>query len=212
LVKLQEGGLYEKVIVKSLVNAEATKDNVLDGLEWLQKQTTSKDVALIFFAGHGVTEGGQYYLLPVNADWEAMKRTALTKADFLSTVEAVPGKVVVFLDACHSGKLSARGGKTRSLDINSIVNELSSAENGAVVFSSCVSRQESMEDAKWSNGAFTEALLEGIKGKADAQNKGVITVKMLDYYVCERVKVLTQGKQAPCSENPLADFPLFIVK
>ena len=32
----------------------STRDEVLDGLEWIHKETTSKDVAMVFLAGHGV--------------------------------------------------------------------------------------------------------------------------------------------------------------
>ncbi|MEN8215899.1 MAG: hypothetical protein ABFS56_05895 [Pseudomonadota bacterium] len=42
-------------------------------------------------------------------------------------------------------------------DTMSFANDLSSAENGVVVFTSSTGTQESMEDHRWQNGAFTEA-------------------------------------------------------
>lgn len=51
---LQEGGLYRQVDVRLLTDQQAIKDNIRDGLEWVQRQTTGRDVAMVFFAGHGV--------------------------------------------------------------------------------------------------------------------------------------------------------------
>jgi hypothetical protein len=48
-----------------------------------------------------------------------------------------------------------------------VANDLSSAENGVVVFASSTGMQLSLERADWGNGAFTKALLEGLEGEAD---------------------------------------------
>lgn len=75
-----------------------------------------------------------------------------------------------------------------------MVNELASAENGAVVFASSTGRQYSLEDPAWGNGAFTKALVEGVNGMSDYGGKGRITVNILDLYLSERVKESAKGK------------------
>jgi len=50
-----------------------------------------------------------------------------------------------------------------NLDISSVINELASAENGAVVFSSATGRQYALESLEWGNGAFTKGLVEGLR-------------------------------------------------
>jgi hypothetical protein len=56
LAKAQEGGLYEKVITHppkgSLRDDEATRDAVLDELDWIRREVTNKDVAMVLLAGH----------------------------------------------------------------------------------------------------------------------------------------------------------------
>jgi hypothetical protein len=43
-----------------------------DGLEWIQLQVTQKDVAVLFFAGHGINDpNGMFYFLPADADLSA---------------------------------------------------------------------------------------------------------------------------------------------
>jgi uncharacterized caspase-like protein len=67
---------------------------------------------------------------------------------------------------------------------------------------------------EWGNGAFTKALVEGIRGKADFKSTGRITVNMLDLYVSERVKELTQGQQTPTTAKPpnVSDFPVALLR
>jgi WD40 repeat protein len=211
----QKGRMYSGVEVRSFTDGQATKGNILDGLEWLQRQVTQKDVAVLFFAGHGINDpSGVFYFLPVDADVERLKRTAISQADITSTVAAIAGKVLVFMDACHSGNLMGKM-KRRGLVVTSaIVNEMASPETGAVVFSSSAGRQYSQENPEWGNGAFTKGLVEGIRGKADFRGTGRITVNMLDLYISERVKELTKGEQTPTTVKPpnIPDFPVAVLR
>jgi len=209
-MQTQKGKLYEDVVVKLLTDDKATKDETLDGLEWLQKETTHKDVAMLFIAGHGINDpAGIYYFLPQNADLEKLKRTAIAFSDIKNTVSSIAGKVVMFVDTCHAGRVM---GKRAVTDITGVINELTSAENGVVVFSSSTGRQYSLEDPNWGNGAFTKAVIEGIAGKADLLGKGKITVNMLDAFIAERVKEITNGKQTPVTTKPntVPDFPIAV--
>jgi len=62
--------------------------------------------------------------------------------------------------------------------------------------------------------AFTRAVVEGLSGRADLKKSGRVTVDMLEFYVSDRVKELTQGKQTPTTAKPstMPDFPLAIVR
>ena len=210
-MQAQKGGLYKDVIVKTLTDAGATKNDILDGLDWIQKECTARDMAMIFIAGHGINDNvGTFYYLPHEADIDHLRRTSLMFIELKHTTSSVAGKVVLFVDACHSGNIM--GGR-RAPDVNSLVNELSDVESGAVVFTSSTGKQYSLENASWGNGAFTKALIEGMKGKADLFNKGKITVKSLDAYIAERVKELTKGQQSPTVVIPesMSDFPIGVV-
>lgn len=205
----QKGSLYRDVVTKILTDAEATKDNILDALEWIQKETTSKDVAMIFLAGHGVNDSaGIYYYLPVGVDTEKLKRSGVPFTDIKNTITAIAGKALFFVDTCHSGNVM--GNRRAVADISGVVNELASAENGVVVFASSTGNQFSLEDPRWGNGAFTKALIEGLNGKADYSGKGKITINMLDLYISERVKELTKGQQTPTTTKPstIPDYPI----
>ncbi len=205
----QKNGLYRDVVVKVLTDRQATRDDIMDGLDWLQKETTSRDIAIVFIAGHGVNDStGVFYYLPHNTDPEKLKRTGIANTDIKNTLTSLPGKAILFMDTCHSGNVM--GGRRALSDINSVVNELSSAENGVVVFASSTGRQYSLEDDAWGNGAFTKALVAGLDGGADVMKNGRITINGLDLYLSEEVKRLTGGKQTPTTTKPqtVPDFPL----
>ena len=209
----QKGRLYRDVQVKLITEAEATRDNVVDGLEWLQKEVTQHDVGMLFIAGHGFNDPTLgYTFLPWNADPDRLKRTGVTMTDITTTLRSLVGKGVAFLDTCHSGNVFGPTRRAAVHDISGVINELASAENGVVVFSSSTGRQFSYEDASWGNGAFTKALIEGLDGKAAYKGDGRITHDMLGLYVSERVKELTRGKQAPVKQAPggVNDFPLAV--
>lgn len=213
-LQVQKGLLYRDVEVRLLADAGATKDAILDGLEWLQRQTTSKDVSMAFFAGHGENDPtGVYHYLPVNFDSARFKATALPYTDIKNAVAAIAGKALFFVDTCHSGNVLGDVKRRGSKDMTPVINELASAENGVVVFAASTGRQYSAESSAWGNGAFTKALVEGLMGKADYHNKGRITVNMLDLYLSERVKELTKGQQTPTTAKPqtVPDFPIAVV-
>jgi WD40 repeat protein len=210
--KAQEG-LYRKVVVKLLVDEGAKRDDVLDGLEWIRREMTSRDVGMVFLAGHGVNDSdGVYYYLPQDVQTDKLKRTGVIFTEIKNTLSALPGKVLFFVDTCHSGNVLGTGRRAIRNDITAVVNELSSAENGVIVFAASTGRQEAQESPEWGNGAFTKAVLEGVGGLADRGRTGRVTHKMLDLHISERVKELTKGSQSPVTIVPqgVPDFPLVV--
>lgn len=211
--KTQEGGLYRKVSIRLLTDNGAKRDDVLDGLEWIRRELTARDVAMVFIAGHGVNDSdGTYYFLPQDVNVKALKRTGVIFTEIRNTLVSLPGKAMFFIDTCHAGNVLGTGSRSLRADTTAVVNELSSADNGVIVFAAATGRQYAQESSAWGNGAFTKAILEGLRGKADYSQSGRVTHKMLDLYVSERVKALTEGAQSPVTivPNGVPDFPLVL--
>jgi len=218
-LKAQSGRLYGSVETRVLTDHDASRGAILDGLDWLSAEVTSRDVGVIFLAGHGVSDTDGYWYLPADAKVDRIHRTAVSEDDVRRTLGKLPSKVILFLDTCHAGKLLADAGTTaRGLaradaDITAIVNDLASAENGVVAFASSTGREVSLERNEWGNGAFTKALVEGLGGKADLLHNGSITLSELDAYVVNRVKELTGGQQHAVMSRPatVSDYPIAVV-
>jgi Caspase domain len=206
--------LYETVITYP-PRRRWTHDAVLDGLAWIRKEPTNRDVAMVFISGHGlVTSDQTYRFLPCDYDPSREERTAVRSLEFQDFFKKIGGKVVVFLDTCHAGDILGRRGKAGMPVRNeAFAEELATAGEGVVVFASSTGDQRSLEDEKWGNGAFTKALVEGLGGKADLMKVGVVRVSALEEYVSERVKELTEGKQKPMVAKPemIENFPIVAV-
>ena len=205
----QEGRLYERVVTRVLVNAEATRGNVLDGLDWVLRQSTQRDVSVIFVAGHGLRdEQRNYYFLPHDGAPESLRRTAVKWSDFQDVLASLPSKTIFLVDTCHSGSVS---GKRRGVtDMGDALRELVNAESGVIIMTASTGKEESQERPDWGHGAFTLALVDGLGGKADVNGDRVVDVRELDLYVTHRVKALTNGTQHPMTELPktMPNFPL----
>ena len=181
---------------------------MLENLQWLSANVGPRDVGVMFFAGHGLNANDQqYYFLPHDADHERLAQTAVSDEELRKALARMRGKALLFVDTCFGGSALSRAG---SSEIARMANNLSSAENGVVVFASSSGRQLSEEHDDWGNGAFTKAVLAGLEGKADLTGSGRVTFKGLDFYVSEEVRKLTQGRQTPVTISPtgVPDFAL----
>jgi WD40 repeat protein len=218
----QKGGLYADVEAKVVddpgrPDADPTRSNVEEGLYWLQHTATNRDLSVVFLSGHGFLDPKQkFWFLTREADIDRLRTTAISNDDLLDLIDSIPGKKILFVDACHSGAAMVVGYKATpsetTPDMNKVVNDFSTAGSGVVVFAASTGTELAKEDEKWDrHGAFAKALIEAIgEGKAAIEARKPITTDLLDYYVVERVKQLTDGKQHPVMHRPdlVPDFPL----
>jgi uncharacterized caspase-like protein len=210
-MKLQAGKLYKDVVVRVRTDELATRDNIMDDLEWIQRQATQRDMVIVFFAGHGINDAvtGNYYYLPWDANIEAVKRTMIPGSEIHSTLARLTGTRLLFMDTCHAGNVT--GTAMRAVpDLRQFLQDLKEGGQGLVVITSSRPGQKSPEHPSWNNGAFTKALVEGLKGRAMRDRQGFITFTALDAYITQRVKELTKGTQAPATQKSteVSDFPL----
>ena len=196
----QRHDLFREIHDEVLVQNKATLNNIREKLKWLIARTGPNDTAVVFLAGHGYNDpAGKYFYLPYEErESDALESDLmLSGAELQQALRAIQGKVVLMLDTCHSGNVLVRGGLTR------LINELT-AENRIVVFAASTGDQSSLESKAWQNGAFTKAVVEGLKGTADYLDDGQITMSELETWTGSRVKQLTGGSQTPTLAKPNA--------
>jgi uncharacterized caspase-like protein len=188
----------------------------LDALDWLQQQTTSNDISVVFMAGHGVNDNGRTFFLPVGTDRERLTATGLGQADLLDALRRGAGRKIAFLDFCHSGGAvlpqNRRG--IDDVDIVGLLNQLREPGSGLIVFAAATARERAIQLDEQRHGAFTVALLDALGGGADLMHRGAVSTAELNVYVADRVRDLTGGKQHPIMEraDDLPDFPLVVTR
>jgi WD40 repeat protein len=204
------GKLYREVKTRLRTNEQADQDAVLQGLEWIDQQTTPNDVAMVFLAGHGKLDShGDYYFLPRDFTPWRYTSSAVSYDAIRRTVARLRGKALFFVDTCYSGKAAGMRGNG-TVDITKIINDLSAAENGVVVLSATTGNQTAQERDAWQHGAFTLALLEALHGDADYVKDKAVRLSEINTYLAHRVPELTGHQQTPAVVIPenVPDFPV----
>ena len=212
IFKVQEGKLYRKVdhfLITDDSITTPTRANIIDSFSRYFRQAEDQDIILLFIAGHGMNDDrGNFYFLPSDADFyedESIRPSDAISYNYIQDVLNRPGQKLVFIDACHSAGTGSR--LTRSTDNNHLVNQLKN--NSTVVFTSSRGNETSKELDDLKHGAFTYAILEGLKGEAYPED-GTITMMALNLYVMRKVPQLTGRLQTPTIFAPdgLFDFVL----
>jgi hypothetical protein len=196
--------------VTLLSNQEASLTQIRSILGTYLKSIAGKDdMVIIYFAGHGATEkdvmspdgdGLEKYLLPYDANPKDLYATALPMREVSHIFNRIQSERLIFIaDSCYSG---ASGGRT--IDITGIRASISDAfldrlvtGKGRVIMSASGANEVSIEDDEFKHGVFTYYLVEGLKGKADTDEDGLITVDEAYRYVSDKVPQATAQEQHP---------------
>jgi hypothetical protein len=200
--------------VTLLLDQDATLTRVRSTLGTHLKNKAGKDdMVIIFFAGHGATEkdvmspdgdGLEKYLLPYDADPKDLYATAMPMGEISKIFSRIQAERLVFIaDSCYSG---ASGGRT--IDVSGIRATISEAfldrvagGKGRVIITASGANEVSAEYDNLKQGVFTYYMVEGLKGKADKDKDGVITVDEAYQYVSETVPRATNQEQHPVKKG-----------
>ena len=160
------------------------------------------DVALFFYAGHGLQASGRNYLMPVDArlqserdlDFEAVSIDFVLKQMELER----DGKTnVVFLDACRDNPLARNLARTMGTRSASIGQGLAQVQTGVGTFIAYSTQPGNVAlDGQGRNSPFTAALTKGLR--EPGRN---LTSVMID--VRKDVLAATGGKQVPWDHSAL---------
>ena len=199
-----QGSLYAKVNLQALRNDEATRAGIFRALDTIQKTMQQDDVAVVYFSGHGALAADTLYLLPYEVDARDLPGIAGSAIEIawlrMKLMQlAERGRVLVLLDACRSGAATEDGG-----DITVDASQLRAALVAAnvTVLTSSSGKENSIENEKWRNGAFTEVFLEALGREADIDRNGVVSVLELTRYITAGVPRLVHEVDPEHQQTP----------
>lgn len=87
---------------------DATANELRDALELFAFQSETANLALIYFAGHGVEVQGENFLMPVDADVSSnrdVQQQSVSLKQLLTSVEKARKMRIVILDSCRDNPL-----------------------------------------------------------------------------------------------------------
>ncbi len=206
-------GISEKNLFY-LTDKQATKGNLQKLLGTHLKRSASKDdTVFIFFAGHGAVEtdptnpdgdGFEKYLLPYDADLNDLYTSSISMDEIKKIFQRIRAERLIFIaDSCYSG---ASGGRTiftssSRASLSDKFLERISKGKGRVILSSCSANEVSQENDNYKHGLFTYYFLKGLKGEADFDMDGLISVEEIFGYVSKKVPSASGQDQHPVKKG-----------
>ena len=145
-----------------------TRDAMTERLLEFGKKAQGADVAVFFYAGHGIAISGTNYLLPIDADIKSemdVKLGAAINIDLTLDQTMSDAKVkLVFLDACRDNPFAAKiksNSATRSVSVQTGLAEMKSGEGTLIAFATGPG-QTALDGQEGTNSPFTRALMAHI--------------------------------------------------
>lgn len=193
----------EFVSIKKLVDHNATKENILNGIASTFGEAKSDDVSYFYYMGHGGVKDGIPVVTPTETKFTL--ETSITVHELESALSAISGIKVVFIESCHSGNFIDRGQDNFNKIVINIfkqkTRDLINKENYQVLTSS-KGEQYSWVHGIWSY--FCRALLLGCQElNADTDGDEVVDLTELYIYIQEWVT----ENLSQCKEQDVQIYP-----
>ena len=157
--------------VALLTDQAATRENILAliGDKWLPRVAGPDDVVIIYISSHGSASamdiGGLNYVVAHNTDVDSLYATGIPLQALTQMIKdrVHARRVVLLLDACHSGaaEVAAKGlVRQANYDIDKVAQG-----TGQMIICSSSPNQVSWESKGYDNGVFTHNLIAGLRKK-----------------------------------------------
>ena len=184
-----------------LLNDEATASAIRGEFGHYIKTLDKDDLLVFYYSGHGGREtdigndesdGMDEYYLPYGVKQDDLFATAIRDDEFGNWMSSLKtNNVVIILDSCFSGGAtkSIKGlspGGLKAAPYNNVFSDFELEDK--VLLAASEENQPSLESEKLNQGVFTHYLLKALKGKADLDQDGNITVNEVYKYVKPKVK------------------------
>jgi uncharacterized caspase-like protein len=161
-------------------------------------KVSAAQVAVVYYAGHGVQLDGRNYLAPIDAKLEDKRTAGLELFDMDQILAPLddPGRSnVVFLDACRNNPFASQTATTRAFDVPAGLSGYTSVSSGMyIAFATAPGKVA--EDGAGAHSPFTAALLKHLPTPK---------IALHDMFRRVRTDVIaeTKGKQVPWVQESL---------
>lgn len=209
---------YPKEHVRMLIGPQATRENILDGLDWLKEKLDGdpdqNQTAVIFYSGHGHREeSGESYIVPYDFRFP-VGLGALPAKDFAAGIDEIrPRRLLVVLDCCHAGSMEVKDLKSvagRGLTPAALTAETPGVAklaegDGRAVLSSSRGEQKSWVRNDGRMSVFTYHLVEALTGHTGRRSQPEVLVTEVMDYVAKTVPATARNEHG-AEQEPVFRF------
>ena len=197
LLRERADTLFGAVDVATLLDSSATGAGIRERV--LRAPADNRDVLIVYLAGHGKAlrekDGWEWYFLPYAEGWgdldiparERVRRYGLSSRELMTILTGTPAqRVFLVLDSCHSGALidvfeSGHGDAFDDAAGQKALRRMARV-GGIHVLAAARANELAQEVASIAHGALTWLVLEGMRGAADDNGDGAVSVREVIAY------------------------------
>jgi uncharacterized protein len=206
----------EKIGFNVTLSLNASQATLLDQMDEFAFRAETADLAMIYYAGHGVEVQGQNYLIPVDADVKSnadVQRLSVSLDQMLKAVDSARVMRIVILDACRNNPFGdlidtsvnadgspATEGATRGAGVAGLAPV--DPNRGTLIAYAQRSGEVALDGAT-ENSPFARALMEQM------QVPGV-EIGLMFRQVRDEVLAETRNLQEPYVNNSLSGTPFYL--
>lgn len=166
-------GNFAKDHVRLLTNEEATQRRILDELgdKFLPRVVKPDDLVVIYFSSHGSPSRtdirGKNFLVAYDSEKRNLYASGIEMQQLTDVIKdrVQSDRVLLVLDACHSGATSA-GEKSTEPASNFNIQSIPLG-SGQTVICSSQAEERSWESRRYENGIFTKQLMQALLKNGD---------------------------------------------
>lgn len=190
--------------VRLLLDEKATERRVMSelGNKFLARVVKPDDLVVLFFSTHGspaeLDVRGENYVVAFDSDPDDLYATGIemTKITERISERVLTDRVLLVLDACHSGSTAAKDSKGIFRKGN-FSADLLALGSGQLIMCSSKPEEESWESTRYQNGVFTKRLLDGLRTEGPRTKLGQ-AFQLAEKHVADEVREDRPGaRQTP---------------
>ena len=160
------------------------RSNIDVELDNLVRSINSDDTLFVHFSCHGTLLDNEAALIASDTRYQRLRSSAMFLNSIIKTMKAGRArKLVLSLDVCHAGIDMGRA----LIDQEFITNVYDTAE-GFVLLAASTAQQQAYELPEYERGLYSHHLIEGLKGDADYDDDGRISVEDIRNYILNSIR------------------------
>ena len=226
ILRNRGNGLFEDVLSVTLLDADANAAAIKDQIAL--ESPSARDVLVVYFSGHGAAlpeeDGWEWYLLPFTRAWDVagnvtesmVRQYGVSSRDLMRLLTRTQAsRVFMILDSCRSGAVADALGKGMFDEaVGQKALRRIARVGGIHVLAASRGNEDAFELVSEPHGALTYLLLEGIRGAADNNLDGEVSVREVVDYATREMPLLSRRlitetiTQLPVGYSRGADFAL----
>jgi WD40 repeat protein len=206
-------GIYSDTSSYFLLDKEVDKAQMETFFADIASKVRPSDIFVLFFAGHGVTENGQYYFIPADFRYRnesSIAADGVSQGDLQKWLSGIVAeKSIIMFDTCESGTLTNLDLSTRGLTEANAIEKLNRAVGRNVI--AAASATEAAIEGYKGHGLFTYSFMEAA-ASGDRNGDHMVDLTEIIQFVDNRVPQIAMQAfgqmQIPQVRMQGANFPL----